>query len=237
MAKLVLVRHGESTWNALNLFNGWVDTPLSDRGRLEIQDTALSLKDAQIHFDYAYTSMLTRAIESTNLLLQWINAEYIPVIKSWRLNERHYGSLQGMNKLEAVNQWGEKQVKAWRRSYDVQPPLDSEYQQVIEVEGQEYPLFDQRYADVKFGNLPLGESLMMTVDRVLPLWFNEISDRLSKDQNILIVAHGNSIRAFRKYLEKLDDSEISELEIKNGEAVVYDFDNMLSIVDKRIIRN
>ncbi|MGO2917244.1 MAG: 2,3-bisphosphoglycerate-dependent phosphoglycerate mutase, partial [Leuconostoc falkenbergense] len=183
MAKLVLIRHGQSEWNALNLFNGWIDTKLSEKGIAQAKEAGDFLAAEGIQFDQAYTSVLTRAIQTLHLALEEAGQLFIPEAKSWRLNERHYGALQGQNKAEAAEKWGDEQVHIWRRSYDVLPPLLDSYDETMTVQGNTYPAFDRRYADVPEGELPLGENLKITLERVLPFWESDISKDLKAGKN------------------------------------------------------
>ncbi|CAH1854806.1 2,3-diphosphoglycerate-dependent phosphoglycerate mutase [Convivina intestini] len=235
MAKLVLIRHGQSEWNALNLFNGWVDTKLSDKGIQQAKDAGELLAQEGIEFDQAYTSVLTRAITTLHLALEEAGQLYVPETKSWRLNERHYGALQGQNKAEAAEKWGDDQVHIWRRSYDVLPPMLDSYDPEVTVQGKTYPAFDRRYADVPYGDLPLGENLKITLERVLPFWYSNIAKDLKAGKNVVIGAHGNSLRALVKHLEQISDDEILGVEIANGQPIVYDLDDDLSIVSKKVL--
>ncbi|MCD8204548.1 MAG: 2,3-diphosphoglycerate-dependent phosphoglycerate mutase, partial [Coprobacillus sp.] len=219
MAKyqLVLVRHGESEWNKLNLFTGWTDVDLSDKGREEAINGGKLLKEEGFKFDVAYTSTLKRAIHTLNLVLEELDQEYIPVYKTWRLNERHYGALQGLNKSETAEKYGEAQVKIWRRSYDVQPPA-------LEETDPRNPALQDTYSGVGVQDLPLTECLKDTVARVLPYWETEIKPAIVSGKRVLIAAHGNSLRALLKYLENISDEDITELNIPTGVPLVLDFD-------------
>ena len=188
MAKLVLIRHGQSEWNALNLFNGWVDTKLSDKGVAQAKTAGQLLAKEGIQFDQAYTSVLTRAITTLHLALEETDQLWIPEVKSWRLNERHYGALQGLNKADAAKKWGDDQVHQWRRSYDVLPPLLEEQSETMTIDGKTYPALDRRYQDVPAGELPKGENLKVTLDRVLPFWDSDISKALKAGKNVIIGA-------------------------------------------------
>ncbi|CAK1234628.1 Phosphoglycerate mutase (BPG-dependent) (GpmA) [Fructobacillus cardui] len=235
MAKLVLIRHGQSEWNALNLFNGWIDTKLSDKGIDQAKQAGALLKEEGLVFDQAYTSVLTRAITTLHYALEEAGQLYVPEEKSWRLNERHYGALQGQNKAEAAEKWGDDQVHIWRRSYDVLPPLLENYEETVEVQSKTYPAFDARYADVPFGELPLGENLKVTLERVLPFYEAKIKKDLEEGKNVVIAAHGNSLRALAKHLEKISDDDILNLEIANGQPIVYDLADDLSIKSKKTL--
>ncbi|OIM34275.1 phosphoglyceromutase, partial [Oenococcus oeni] len=175
MAKLVFIRHGQSEWNALNLFNGWVDTKLSEEGIRQAKEAGELLAEKGIQFDQAYTSVLTRAIQTLHIALEEIDQLWIPEEKSWRLNERHYGALQGLNKKASAEKWGDEQVHIWRRSYDTLPPLQDEIQKSITVNGKTYPALDRRYAELDPKTLPLGENLKVTLERVMPFWEDKIA--------------------------------------------------------------
>lgn len=235
MAKLVMIRHGQSEWNAKNLFNGWVDTKLSPLGIEQAKEAGQLLNETGIEFDHAYTSVLTRAIETLDFVLFEIGQMWIPESKSWRLNERNYGALQGLNKADAAKKWGDEQVHQWRRSYDVLPPLMDSYDEEVTVEGETYPLYDRRYADVPEGELPYGENLKVTLERVLPYWNDKISKKLLAGGNVLIAAHGNSLRALAKHIEGISDDDIMGLEIANGQPIVYDLDDDLKVISKTIL--
>ncbi|MDD9138130.1 2,3-diphosphoglycerate-dependent phosphoglycerate mutase [Fructobacillus sp. CRL 2054] len=236
MAKLVLIRHGQSEWNALNLFNGWVDTKLSEQGIEQAKHAGELLKAEGIEFDQAYTSVLTRAITTLHYALEEAGQLYVPEEKSWRLNERHYGALQGKNKAAAAEKYGEDQVHIWRRSYDVLPPLLDNYEETVEVEGKTYPAFDARYADVPYGELPLGENLKVTLERVLPFWDAKIKKDLAAGKDVVIAAHGNSLRALVKHLENISDDDILNVEIANGQPIVYDLAADLTINSKKVLK-
>ena len=236
MAKLVLIRHGQSEWNALNLFNGWVDTKLSDKGIAQAKTAGQLLAKEGIQFDQAYTSVLTRAITTLHLALEETDQMWIPEVKSWRLNERHYGALQGLNKADAAKKWGDDQVHQWRRSYDVLPPLLEEQSETMTIDGKTYPALDRRYQDVPAGEMPKGENLKVTLDRVLPFWDSDISKALKAGKNVVIGAHGNSLRALVKHIEQISDDDIMGVEIANGEPWVYDLDENLNVVSKQILK-
>lgn len=235
MSKLVMVRHGQSEWNAKNLFNGWVDTKLSPVGVEQAQEAGQLLAESGIQFDQAYTSVLTRAIQTLHLVLEEDGQLWIPEAKSWRLNERNYGDLQGLNKADAAEKWGDDQVHQWRRSYDVLPPLLEGHDETVTVEGETYASFDRRYADVPEGELPLGENLKVTLERVLPYWNETISKDLAAGKNVIIAAHGNSLRALAKHIERISDEDIMGLEIANGQPIVYDLDENLDVISKDIL--
>ncbi|HEY4399405.1 MAG TPA: 2,3-diphosphoglycerate-dependent phosphoglycerate mutase [Lactobacillaceae bacterium] len=235
MAKLVLIRHGQSEWNALNLFNGWVDTKLSETGIEQARVAGRALVAEGIAFDQAYTSVLTRAITTLHYALEEAGQLWIPETKAWQLNERHYGALQGQNKAEAAEKWGDDQVHIWRRSYDVLPPLLDAAEETVEVQGKTYPAFDRRYHDVPEGELPLGENLKVTLERVLPFWESNIAADLKAGKNVIIAAHGNSLRALVKHLENISDDDILNVEIANGQPWIYDLNDDLTIADKKIL--
>jgi 2,3-bisphosphoglycerate-dependent phosphoglycerate mutase len=218
--KLVLLRHGQSTWNVANLFTGWTDVDLSDQGREEARQAGRELKGTGIRFDCAYTSVLKRAIRTLWIALDEMDRMWLPVENSWRLNERHYGALQGLDKAQTVEKHGEAQVKIWRRSYDIPPPPLAE-------SDDRHPKHDARYAGIDPQLLPATESLKDTLARVLPLWSEEIAPKLGAGQNVLITAHGNSIRAIVKMLDDVPESEIVELNIPTGVPLLYEFDAAL----------
>ena len=220
MYKLVLVRHGQSTWNLENRFTGWTDVDLTDLGREEAHAAGTLLREGSYDFDIAYTSVLKRAIKTLNIIQDEMNLEWIPVIRAWQLNERHYGSLQGLNKAEMAEKFGEAQVKIWRRSYDVPPPP-------LELSDERHPRFDRRYASLTPEQLPATESLKITLERVLPYWHSTLAPEVKSGRRVLVVAHGNSIRALVKYLDNISDSEITELNIPTGLPLVYELDEDL----------
>jgi 2,3-bisphosphoglycerate-dependent phosphoglycerate mutase len=215
--KLVLLRHGQSTWNVANLFTGWTDVDLSEQGREEARNAGRELKATGIRFDYAYTSVLKRAIRTLWIALDEMDRMWLPVEKNWRLNERHYGALQGLDKIQTTEKHGEAQVKIWRRSYDIPPPP-------LASDDERHPRSDPRYADLDPALLPATESLKDTLARVLPLWNEEITPRLRSGRNLLVAAHGNSIRAIVKMLDNVPESEIAELNIPTGVPLLYEFD-------------
>lgn len=225
MAKLVLIRHGQSEWNLSNQFTGWVDVNLSDKGVEEAKKAGRLLKEHGLEFDQAYTSVLTRAIKTLHFALEESGQLWIPETKSWRLNERHYGALQGLNKKATAEKYGDDQVHIWRRSYDVLPPAvadDSEFSQT----------HDRRYADLDPKIVPKAENLKVTLERVMPFWEDHIAPDLLAGKNVIIAAHGNSLRALTKYIENISDADIMDLEMKTGEPVVYTFDKQLKVVNK-----
>jgi 2,3-bisphosphoglycerate-dependent phosphoglycerate mutase len=220
IGQLVLVRHGQSDWNAKNLFTGWTDVDLTAQGEREARAAGRTLADAGITFDIAFTSVLTRAIRTLWLVLDEMKLMWIPVENSWRLNERHYGSLQGLDKAQTTAKYGEAQVKIWRRSYDIPPPplADSD---------DRHPRHDARYAGVSPGLLPATESLKTTLARVQPYWEDRIAPELKRGRNVLVAAHGNSLRALVKMLEGVSDDEITELNIPTGVPRRYELDASL----------
>jgi 2,3-bisphosphoglycerate-dependent phosphoglycerate mutase len=220
MYKLVLVRHGQSTWNLENRFTGWTDVDLTELGKTEATQAGKLLKDGGYDFDIAYTSVLKRAIKSLFLIQEEMDLHWLPVIRAWQLNERHYGNLQGLNKTEMAEKFGEDQVKIWRRSYDVPPPA-------LDLNDERHPRFDRRYASLTPEQLPATESLKITLDRVLPYWNDVLAPNIKSGKRVLIVAHGNSIRALVKYLDNVSESEITELNIPTGVPLVYELDKDL----------
>lgn len=223
MSQLVLVRHGESQWNLENRFTGWVDVDLSEKGRLEALDAGKLLKKSGIEFQQTYTSLLKRAIKTHFTMLEVMDRLWVPVIRDYRLNERHYGALQGLNKDETAKKYGEAQVKIWRRSYDTLPPL-------LDPSSDMNPVHDLRYAGLGKSAQPLGESLKLTIERVLPLWKSDIEPRLKTGQNILIVAHGNSLRGLVKTLKNISNEEILELNIPTAKPWLFEFDSKMQLV-------
>jgi 2,3-bisphosphoglycerate-dependent phosphoglycerate mutase len=228
MKTLVLIRHGESVWNKENRFTGWTDVGLSEKGILEAKKGGKNLKDGEFTFDIAYTSVLKRAIQTLNIALEEMDMMWLPVVKSWRLNERHYGALQGMNKLEMVEKFGDEQVQLWRRGFAVQPPA-------LTPDDPRYQVHDPRYKDLLPGENPLTESLKDTIHRLMPYWNNVISKDLMADKKVLIAAHGNSLRAIIKHLDNMSDEEIMGLNVPTGIPLVYELDNQLKPVKKYYI--
>ena len=222
-ATLVVVRHGQSVWNQQNIFTGWVDVDLSEQGVDEAREAGASLREMGFVPDIAFTSVLKRAIRTLWVMLEEADLMWVPVTKSWRLNERHYGDLQGKNKAETAREYGDEQVHVWRRSFTVRPPL-------LDPASDANPADDARYRtpDIDPGELPLGESLEDTLRRVLPYWEAEIAPRLREGKNVLIAAHGNSLRALIKHLEKVSDDDISAVNIPTGQPKVYEFDRRLT---------
>jgi len=220
MYKLVLVRHGQSTWNLENRFTGWTDVGLTDLGREEAHEAGKLLMEGGYIFDVAYTSVLRRAVQTLWTVLQELNLEWIPVTNAWQLNERHYGALQGLNKAETAEKFGEAQVKIWRRSYDVPPPA-------LELDDERHPRFDPRYASLRPEQLPATESLKITLERVLPYWHSTLAPMIQSGKRVIIAAHGNSIRALVKYLDNISEADITELNIPTGLPLVYELDDEL----------
>jgi 2,3-bisphosphoglycerate-dependent phosphoglycerate mutase len=228
MVTLVLLRHGESVWNKENRFTGWTDVDLSENGSVEAQNAGRLIKAEGLTFDVAYTSVLKRAIRTCWITLDELDLLWIPVHRHWRLNERHYGALQGLNKAETAAQHGDEQVKIWRRSYDVPPPA-------LTPDDPRHPARDRRYASLPPADLPLTESLKDTVARFLPYWDDTIAPAIHSGQRVLIAAHGNSLRALVKYLDKISDQDIIELNIPTGVPLVYELDENLSAVSRRYL--
>ena len=225
MSKLVFIRHGQSEWNLKNLFTGWVDVNLSEQGEQEAKEAGRKLKEAGIEFDQAYTSVLTRAIKTLHFALEESGQLWIPEEKSWRLNERHYGALQGKNKQAAAEKYGDEQVHIWRRSYDVLPPL-------LDANDEGSAANDRRYANLDPRIVPGGENLKVTLERVIPFWEDKIAPDLLAGKNVIVAAHGNSLRALTKYIENISDEDIMNVEMATGQPVVYDLDDKLNIVNK-----
>ncbi len=220
---LVLLRHGFSTWNQENRFTGWTDVDLTEQGRTEAQEAGRLLKAGGYAFDVAYTSVLTRAIRTLWIALDGLDQMWIPVEKSWRLNERHYGALQGLNKAETAAKFGDAQIKIWRRSYDIPPPP-------LALDDDRHPARDPRYAGLPSSELPLTESLKDTVARFLPYWHETIAPSILAGKRVLITAHGNSLRALVKFLDNVPESEIVELNIPTGIPLVYELNAQLTPV-------
>jgi len=220
MYKVVLIRHGESVWNKLNLFTGWTDVDLSEKGLQEALEGGKVLKEEGYTFDIAYTSVLKRAIKTLNIVLDQMDLDWIPVVKNWRLNERHYGALQGLNKAETAEKYGKEQVLVWRRSFDTPPPA-------LEETDDRYPGKEARYADLTKEELPLTESLKLTIDRFLPYWHDTIAPTIKSGKKVIVAAHGNSLRALVKYLDDISEEEIVGLNIPTGVPLVYELDEDL----------
>lgn len=220
MHKLVLIRHGESTWNQENRFTGWTDVDLNEKGLREAKAAGELLKKEGYSFDRSFVSLLKRALRTNWMILDELDELWIPIEPSWRLNERHYGSLQGLNKEETAAKFGDDQVLIWRRSYDVPPPA-------LEKSDDRYPGHDRRYKSVAETELPLTECLKDTVDRVLPYWHSEIAPAVKRGENVLVTAHGNTLRALVKYFDNLSEKEVLALNIPTGIPLVYELDNDL----------
>lgn len=221
--KLVLIRHGESQWNLENKFTGWTDVDLSPKGVQEAKDAGGELNRENFTFDIAYTSYQKRAIKTLNLVLEEMDQLHIPVVKSWRLNERHYGALQGLNKAETAEKYGDEQVHIWRRSFDICPPE-------LDLDDERHPKFDKKYARLSDDELPRTESLKITIDRVLKFWESDISKSLKEGKDVIIAAHGNSLRALIKYLLKITDEDIINLNLPTGKPLKFEIDNELNII-------
>lgn len=230
MIKLVLMRHGESTWNQENRFTGWTDVDLTEKGLKEAKAAGELLKEGGWAFDVAHASVLKRALRTLWITLDTLDQTWIPVKKSWRLNERHYGALQGLNKAETAAKHGDDQVKIWRRSYDIPPPA-------LELTDERHPSFDARYKDVNPKDLPRTEALKNTVERFVPYWNESIVPDLKAGKRVLIAAHGNSIRALIKFLENMPDSEIVELNIPTAVPLVYELTDDLKPIRRYYLGN
>ncbi len=220
MYKVVLLRHGQSTWNQENRFTGWKDVDLSEQGRAEALEAGRLMREGGHVFDLAFTSVLKRAIKTLDIALDVMDQLWIPVTKHWRLNERHYGALQGLNKAETAAKHGEEQVKIWRRSYDIPPPP-------LTPDDERHPGRDPRYAGLSAAELPLSESLKDTVNRFLPYWHEAIAPAVKSSRRVIVAAHGNSLRALVKYLDNVSDHDIVELNIPTGIPLVYELDESL----------
>jgi 2,3-bisphosphoglycerate-dependent phosphoglycerate mutase len=225
MIKLVLLRHGESIWNRENRFTGWTDVDLSPKGVEEAGQAAELLKKEGFSFDVCYTSYLKRAIKTLWIVLEKMDLMWLPVLKSWHLNERHYGALQGLSKLETAEKVGKEQVFAWRRSYDVRPPA-------LEMSDKRFPGHDLRYAQLADGRLPCTESLKDTIERVLPYWKDVIAPDIRQGKRVLISAHGNSLRGLVKHLEGISDDEIPNVEIPTGIPLIYELDENMKPIKR-----
>jgi 2,3-bisphosphoglycerate-dependent phosphoglycerate mutase len=226
--KLVLLRHGQSIWNLENLFTGWIDVDLSDQGRLEAQEAGRLLKAEGIAFDIAFTSVLKRAIRTLWITLDELDMMWLPVERTWRLNERHYGALQGLDKAQTVERHGAEQVKIWRRSYDIPPPP-------LDRDNPQHPRFDRRYAGVPAAEMPASESLKDTLARVLPFWNSRIAPELAAGRHVLVAAHGNSLRALVKMLDRMSDAAIVELNIPTGVPLLYELDSHMQPTASRYL--
>jgi 2,3-bisphosphoglycerate-dependent phosphoglycerate mutase len=223
--KVVLLRHGESVWNKENRFTGWTDVDLSEKGVVEAQEAGKILKTEGFSFDLAYTSVLKRAIKTLNIVLEEMDLLWLPVTKNWRLNERHYGALQGLNKAEIAEHHGSEQVHLWRRSYDVPPPA-------LDEDDERFPGRDPRYRDLERRELPHTECLKDTVERFLPYWHDEIGPTINSGKRVIIAAHGNSLRALVKYLDEISDEEIPALNIPTGVPLIYELDEDLKPIKR-----
>ena len=228
MKKLVLLRHGESAWNKENRFTGWKDVDLTAQGVEEARAAGRTLKAQGFDFDYAYTSVLKRAIRTLNFVLEEMDRLWLPVEKDWRLNERHYGALQGLNKAETATKFGDAQVLAWRRSYDVPPPA-------LERGDERDAALDRRYAGLPRDEIPLTECLKDTVERVVPFWKERIAPRVAHDERVLVAAHGNSIRALIKYFDGMSDEAIVAENVPTGVPLVYEFDDSMRPQGRRYL--
>ena len=225
---LVMIRHGESEWNKANLFTGWTDVELSENGRNEAHQGGRLLKEAGLSFDICYTSYLKRAIHTASAVLGELDEEWIPVVKDWRLNERHYGALQGLNKSETAAEYGAEQVRIWRRSFDIQPPA-------LDPADERNPALQKMYRNVEKSLLPLTESLKDTIARVVPYYENVIRKDIEAGRNVLIAAHGNSLRALVKYLDGISDDDIVGINIPTGVPLVYELDDDLKAISHRYL--
>ena len=230
MYKLVLVRHGQSTWNLENRFTGWTDVGLTAQGEAEAHEAGRLLREGGYEFDVAYTSVLRRAIKTLWIVMEEMGLEWMPVYRAWQLNERHYGALQGLNKAEMAQKFGEEQVHVWRRSYDIPPPA-------LEPTDERHPRFDRRYASLTPDQVPATESLKITLERVLPYWHMVLAPAVMSGQRLLVVAHGNSLRALVKYLDRISDEEIPGLNIPTGVPLVYELDEDLKPITHYYLGN
>ncbi len=228
MYEIVLIRHGESAWNKENRFTGWTDVPLSEKGISEASAAGKLLKAEGFTFDYAFTSVLKRAIKTLWLVLEEMDLMWIPIQHSWKLNERHYGALQGLNKADTAAKYGDAQVKIWRRSYDIQPPK-------LEKSDERFPGNEKKYANLPEADLPFTECLKDTVARVVPFWQEEIVPCIKSGKKVIIAAHGNSLRALVKYLDNISEKEILELNIPTGVPLVYELDENMKPISHRYL--
>lgn len=226
--QLVLTRHGESEWNKANLFTGWTDVELSEKGKEEAREAGRLLKEGGYDFDICFTSYLKRAIHTLNLMLEEMGCEYLPVFKAWQLNERHYGALQGLNKAETAQKYGEEQVRMWRRSFDVPPPA-------LSLDDERVPALQKAYRDVNSSLLPLTESLKITIERVVPYFNSAIKPCMQKGKHVLVTAHGNSLRALVKYFDSISDEDIVGVNIPTGVPLVYEFDSDFKVIAKKYL--
>ncbi|MGB4882331.1 MAG: 2,3-diphosphoglycerate-dependent phosphoglycerate mutase [Neisseria sp.] len=223
--ELVFIRHGQSLWNAQNLFTGWRDINLSEQGLAEATAAGRKLKEKGYEFDIAFTSVLTRAIKTCNIVLEESDQLWVPQIKSWRLNERHYGELQGLDKKQTADKYGDEQVHIWRRSYDTLPPMLDESSEVSAHN-------DRRYSHLPKNVIPGGENLKVTLQRVVPIWEDQIAPAIISGKRVLVAAHGNSLRALVKHLEGISDEDIMKVEIPTGQPLVYKLDDNLNVLEK-----
>ncbi|AFP84649.1 2,3-diphosphoglycerate-dependent phosphoglycerate mutase [secondary endosymbiont of Ctenarytaina eucalypti] len=230
VTKLVLIRHGESQWNNENRFTGWTDIDLSEKGRIEAKQAGQLLKKEGYMFDFAYTSVLKRAIHTLWIILDELDQVWLPVEKSWRLNERHYGALQGLNKTEIAEIYGDEQVKQWRRGFSTMPPA-------LTRDDPRFPGCDARYANLTFAELPTTESLALTIDRVMPDWQEKILPRMQNGERVIISTHGNSMRAMGGFLNNFSEEEILELNIPTGVPLVYEFDENMKPITHYYLGN
>lgn len=230
MKRLVMLRHGQSVWNLENRFTGWHDVDLTDQGREEAHAAGELLRAHGYRFDIAYTSVLKRAIRTLWIALDELDAMWIPVIKDWRLNERHYGALTGLNKAETAEKYGDEQVHVWRRSYATPPPS-------LDDDDKRHPRFDPRYAGLPADRLPATESLETTLERVLPYWESDIAPTLRDSDTVLIAAHGNSLRALIKHLQGISDEEITSVEVPTGQPLVFELNDKLQVQDEYYLRD
>ena len=230
MIKLVLVRHGQSEWNLENRFTGWTDVELTEQGMKEAEEAGIALREQGFHFDLAYTSVLKRAEHTLDLILKEMGEENIEIKRNWRLNERHYGALQGLNKDETKEKYGAEQVLLWRRSTDVRPPE-------LDVTDPRYPGNDPKYKDLTEDELPKTENLIDTIKRVTQYWNSDIEKSLKEGKNVIIVAHGNSLRGLMKYLDNISDEDIIKLEIQTGNPICYELDDNLKPIKHYYIKD
>lgn len=228
MHKLILLRHGQSTWNKENRFTGWTDVDLTEQGYAEAREAARLLSEQDLHFDLAFTSLLKRAIRTLWIVMDQMDRMWVTVVRDWRLNERHYGALQGLNKAETAAEHGEEQVHIWRRSYDVQPPP-------LADDDPRHPRHERRYIDLNPEQLPATECLADVVDRMVPYWRETIAPAIERGRQVIIAAHGNSLRALVKHLEDIPDDEIVGLNIPTGVPLVYELDDRLAPLGKRYL--
>ncbi|QJC30619.1 2,3-diphosphoglycerate-dependent phosphoglycerate mutase [Enterobacteriaceae endosymbiont of Neohaemonia nigricornis] len=228
--KLVLIRHGQSQWNKENLFTGWHDVDLSEEGKIEAIEAGKILKNYNFTFDYAYTSVLKRAIYTLWLTLKELNQMWIPIIKTWQLNERHYGALQGMNKDQIAEKYGIKQVQKWRRSFNINPPE-------LTIDDPRCPRYDSKYSKLEDYELPLTESLATTLTRVVKIWNDHIIHKINNGERVLIVAHGNSLRALIKHIEQISDNDIINLNIPTGIPIICEFNSHMQFKKRFYLNN